>query len=70
MKRLLLFLIVAVLTPALAYSQSSGNFTYGTSGSTLNCTLDSKTGAISGGALCSANNNGGVTVTAQPTKTV
>lgn len=63
MKRLLLFLIVAVLTPALAYSQSSGNFTYGTSGSTLNCTLDSKTGAISGGALCSANNNGGVTVT-------
>lgn len=29
MKRLLLFLIIAVLTPALAYSQSSGNFTYG-----------------------------------------
>ena len=36
MKKLLLILAVAVLTPALASAQSSGNFTYGTSGNSTN----------------------------------
>ncbi|OLC99609.1 MAG: hypothetical protein DMG35_06745 [Acidobacteria bacterium] len=61
MKKLLLILAVAVLTPALASAQSSGNFTYGTSGNSTNCVLNKNNGAIGGGALCSANSLGGVT---------
>lgn len=53
MKRLLLFLIIAVLTSALAYSQSSGNFTYGSNSQTERCVLNNdNTGAISGGSMC------------------
>ena len=52
MKRLLLFLIIAVLTPALAYSQSSGNFTYGSNSQTERCVLNNdNTGTISGGSM-------------------
>ena len=63
MRKCLFFLAAAALTTTIAFAQSSGNFTYGTSGGSLNCTLDEKNGNITGGALCSANNNGGVTVT-------
>src|SRR5215470_495093 len=63
MRRCLFFLAAAALTTTMAFAQSSGNFTYGTSGGSLNCTLDDSKGNITGGALCSANNNGGVTVT-------
>ena len=53
MKRLPLFLIIAVLTPALAYSQSSGNFTYGSNSQTERCVLNNdNTGTISGGSMC------------------
>ncbi len=63
MKKLCLILAVVALTPVLANAQSSGNLTYGTSGNTTNCVLNQKSGAISGGALCSANSLGGVTFT-------
>jgi hypothetical protein len=61
MKKLLLILAVVVLAPALASAQSSGNFTYGTSGYSTNCVLNKNNGAVGGGALCSANSLGGVT---------
>ena len=67
MKRLLLFLMIAVLTPALAYSQSSGNFTYGSNSQTERCVLNNdNTGTISGGSMC------GLTAgaAAPPTQTV
>jgi hypothetical protein len=53
MKKLCLILAVAVLAPALAYAQSSGNFTYGTQTSNHNgtCSLSEK-GAIAGGEQC------------------
>ena len=54
---------IAMLIAPIAFAQSSGNFAYGTSGGALNCTLDDKNGSITGGALCSANSNGGITVT-------
>ena len=61
MRKFCLLLFVAALVPTLARSQSSGNFTYGTSGNATNCQLSSKTGAISSGAECSTNSLGGVT---------
>ena len=53
MKRLCLILAVVVLTPVLAYAQSSGNFTYGTQTSNHNgtCSLSDK-GVIQGGEQC------------------
>ena len=55
--------LIVLLLAGLALAQSSGNFTYGTSGNSTNCILDTRTGGISGGALCSTNSNGGITVT-------
>src|SRR5215472_9385259 len=52
MKRLLFILAIVVLTPVLAFAQSSGNFSYGTTGNNyVGCTLSSG-GAISGGFEC------------------
>ncbi len=52
MKKLLLILAVAVLLPALANAQSSGNFSYGNTGTT-HCVLNNDgTGTISGGQTC------------------
>ena len=52
MKRLILTLAVAVLTPALASAQSSGNFSYGTNADQMTgCVMDSG-GNISGGLTC------------------
>jgi hypothetical protein len=48
MKKLSFILAIAVLTPVLASAQSSGNFTYGTTGNTTGCVLLSN-GALSGG---------------------
>src|SRR5215813_9846507 len=52
MKRLLFILAIVVLTPVMAFAQSSGNFSYGTTGNNyVGCTLSSG-GAISGGFEC------------------
>lgn len=53
MKKLFLILGVVMLTPVLAHAQSSGNFTYGNTGST-HCVVNGNNGAITGGATCSA----------------
>ena len=54
MKKLVLILAVAALTPALVRGQSSGNFTYGSNSGTLRCVLNNNnTGSITGGQLCS-----------------
>jgi hypothetical protein len=55
MKQLLLILAVVVLTPALGYAQSSGNFSYATTGDNfVGCTLDSG-GNINGGFQCQSS---------------
>ena len=55
MKKLLLILAVVVLTPALGYAQSSGNFSYATTGDNfVGCTL-SNNGNISGGFQCQSS---------------
>ena len=51
MKKLCLILAVVVLTPVLAYAQSSGSFTYNNQGATLNCVM-SQNGKITGGQIC------------------
>lgn len=48
MKKLCLLLAVAAVIPALASAQSSGNFTYGTTGNTTGCVLKHN-GGLSGG---------------------
>jgi len=54
MKKLILIFAVAVLTPALASAQSSGNFTYGSNSATMRCVLNNNnTGSITGGQTCS-----------------
>ena len=61
MKRLLLFLVITVLAPALAHSQSSGSFTYGTGNAftgTTGCVMLSN-GSITGGQQCSVSSTGG-----------
>ncbi len=69
MKKVLLILAVAVLLPALAKGQSSGNFSYGTTGNNfVGCTLNNG-GSISGGyqcqSSCTLNPDGTSTCTAQ-----
>jgi hypothetical protein len=55
MKKLFLFLAVVMLTPALGHAQSSGNFSYATTGDNfVGCTL-SNAGAISGGFQCQSS---------------
>lgn len=57
MRKLCLTLAVAVLLPALACAQSSGNFSYSTTGNgdnPIGCTLDSG-GNVSGGFTCVSN---------------
>jgi hypothetical protein len=55
MKKLCLMLAVAVLTPVLASAQSSGSFSYATTGNNyVGCTL-STNGAISGGHQCQSS---------------
>jgi hypothetical protein len=61
MKKIYITLAISMLFAVSAMAQSSGNFSYGTSGGSLNCTMDNN-GVISGGALCSTNSTGGVTV--------
>lgn len=63
MKKSCLILALLVLTPVLAYAQSSGNFTYGTNatGNTA-CVLDSH-GKISGGASSCSVSGGASTFT-------
>jgi hypothetical protein len=52
MKRLVLILAIAVLTPVLSFAQSSGNFSYATTGNNfVGCTLNDG-GSISGGYQC------------------
>jgi len=56
MKRLSLILAIAVLTPVLGFAQSSGNFSYSTTGNNfVGCTLSSSNGTISGGFDCQSN---------------
>ena len=54
MRKAFLILAVAVLLPALAKSQSSGNFTYGSNGGTTHCVLNDG-GSITGGQICREN---------------
>ena len=55
MKKLCLILALVVLTPALANAQSSGSFSYSTTGNNFTgCTLSSN-GAISGGYQCQSS---------------
>lgn len=54
MRKAFLILAVAVLLPALAKSQSSGNFTYGSNGGTTHCVLNDG-GSITGGQICQEN---------------
>jgi len=55
MKKLYLILAMVVLTPALANAQSSGSFSYSTTGDSFTgCTLSSN-GAISGGYQCQSS---------------
>jgi hypothetical protein len=55
MKKLCLMLAVAVLTPVLASAQSSGSFSYATTGNNfVGCTL-SNNGTISGGYQCQSS---------------
>jgi len=55
MKKLCLILAMVVLTPALANAQSSGSFSYSTTGNNFTgCTLSSN-GAISGGYQCQSS---------------
>jgi len=55
MKRLLLPLLLVMLTPALLSAQSSGNFSYATTGDNfVGCTL-SDSGNISGGYQCQSS---------------
>jgi hypothetical protein len=61
MKNICMTLGLCLLFAVSAMAQSSGNFSYGTSGGSLNCTMDNN-GTISGGALCSTNSTGGVSV--------
>ncbi len=50
--RKMLFLGVAmILVGSMAFAQSSGNFTYGNTGGTVHCVLNSN-GTITGGATC------------------
>lgn len=55
MKKLCFILAMVVLTPVLAYAQSSGSFSYSTTGNNfVGCTL-SNNGAISGGYQCQSS---------------
>jgi hypothetical protein len=55
MRKVLLILAAAVLVPALAKGQSSGNFSYSTTGNNfVGCTL-SQNGSISGGFQCQSS---------------
>src|SRR5215472_2655641 len=53
MKRIVSVLGVLAFVTTMALAQSSGNFTYGGSGG-LHCVVNSSSGAITGGATCSA----------------
>jgi hypothetical protein len=69
MKKLCLMLAVAVLTPVLASAQSSGSFSYATTGNNfVGCTL-SNNGTITGGnqcqSSCTINSSGVSTCTPQ-----
>src|SRR5215469_13018257 len=69
MKRLLLPLLLVMMTPALLSAQSSGNFSYATTGDNfVGCTL-SESGSISGGyqcqSSCTIDANGNSTCTPQ-----
>ena len=67
MKKVLLILAVAVLLPALAKGQSSGNFSYGNTGTT-HCVLNNDgTGTITGGDICSQQTGTSCTTTADCT---
>src|SRR5258707_5593701 len=55
MRKLCLILAVVVLTPVLANAQSSGSFSYSTTGNNFTgCTL-SDNGSISGGYQCQSS---------------
>lgn len=58
-KTLWMFAIVA-LTATFAAAQSSGNFTYSSTGNTVNCQLNNGNGAISGGFTCHSSCTAGV----------
>ncbi len=51
MKRLATIFVVVVLAATVAAAQSSGNFTFGNTGTT-HCVLTKSTGVISGGDIC------------------
>ena len=53
MKKVVTVIAVLTFVTTVALAQSSGNFSYGYTGST-HCVLDSGSGAITGGATCSA----------------
>lgn len=59
MKRLFLIMAGAVLVPALTNAQSSGNFTYGTTGNTMGCVLLQNGGLSGGTSNCSVSSGGG-----------
>jgi hypothetical protein len=61
MKKICATFGLCLLLAASAMAQSSGNLSYGSSGNSINCTMDNN-GTITGGALCSTNSTGGVTV--------
>jgi hypothetical protein len=62
MRKLVLILAVAALTPVLASAQSSGSFSYGTGTGATGCVLMSN-GSISGGQQCSKSSLGGTSFT-------
>jgi hypothetical protein len=53
MKKLALTVSLSLLVACTAWAQSSGNFTYGNTGTT-HCQLNKNNGAITGGTTCSA----------------
>ncbi len=62
MKKVLLILAVVVIVPALAKGQSSGNFSYGNTGTT-HCVLNNDgTGTIAGGDMCSQQTGASCTI--------
>ena len=54
MKKLVSVIAVIVICSAMAFAQSSGNFTYGSNGGSTHCVLNSN-GSITGGQICQQN---------------
>src|SRR6266571_864541 len=54
MKKAIGVFLGIVLSAAMSFAQSSGNFSYGNTGTT-HCVLNNGTGEITGGDICSAH---------------